>query len=96
MISGKLIAVALAAAVALSAFTGWRGYVAGYAAAEADQRAALLSQIEAGQKLEAARRALALERDDLARQLEEESHATPVYVDRCLAPDRVRRLNTIR
>lgn len=96
MMRPQMIAAAIVAALALSSFTGWRGYHIGYAKAESDHAARLLAEIEAGQKLDAARRALAAERDSLARQLEEESHADPVVVERCLSPNRVRRLNTLR
>lgn len=90
------IAAVLAGALALSAFTGWQGYRAGRAACEAAHNATLLAHIEAGRKLDDDRRRLARERDELAAQLEEEAHADPVIVERCLAPGRVQRLNTLR
>lgn len=92
MIRGWIVAAALVAGVLIF----WQGSRMGYAAAVADHNAELLIRIETGRKLEEARRALEVERDDLARQLEEESHDTPVHVDRCLAPERVRRLDALR
>lgn len=96
MADPRLILAALLAVLICSGGAGWQGYRLGYAAAGADHNAQLLAEIEAGAKLEEERRSLAAERDALARQLEEESHADPVFVERCLAPDRVRRLNTLR
>lgn len=96
MISGKLVIGAVAALLACSALSGWQGYRMGHAVAEARYNSRLLAEIEAGQKLDEARRVLARQRDDLARQLEEEAHADPVIVERCMSPDRVRRLNTLR
>lgn len=92
MIRGWIVAAVLGVAILIF----WQGHRMGYAAAEADHNAELLVRIEEGRKLEDERRALAVERDKLARQLEEESHDTPVYVDRCLAPERVRRLDALR
>lgn len=63
---------------------------------EARHAAQLLAQVEAGLKLDAARRAIEAQRDDLARQLEEQAYADPIIVPRCLGPDRVRRLNSLR
>lgn len=96
MIGPKVIAALCAAALALAATAGWKGYQMGFAAAEAAQNARLLAQIEASEKLDADRREIARERDQLARKLEDEAHADPVVVDRCLSPDRVRRLNSLR
>lgn len=86
----------LAGTVALAALAGWQGYRMGHAACEDARRAELLAQIEAGQKLDAARRKAAQERDQLARELEGAAYADPVIVEQCLGPDRVRRLNAIR
>ena len=86
----------LAGAVVLAGLAGWQGYRMGHAACEGHHRAEMLAQIEAGQKLDAARRKVAQERDRLARELEEAAYADPVLVERCLGPDRVRRLNSIR
>ena len=88
-------ALVLALCAALAAFGVWM-YRTGYAAAEGAAQARLLAQIEAGQDLEEQRRKIAVERDTLARKLEEAAYADPVVVDRCLGPDRVRRLNAIR
>lgn len=94
--SMKIVALGVCAALALSSLAGLQGYRVGYSAADADFNAKLMAQMEAGRKLEADRRALSLERDNLARQLEEEGNSMPVLVDRCLAPARVQRLNAIR
>ncbi|WP_197919305.1 hypothetical protein [Thiosulfatihalobacter marinus] len=96
MISAKLLPWAILAAIALAGLSGWQGYRMGYSAAEDDKRAELLAQIEAGQKLDDARRKIAQERDQLARELEERAYADPVVCERCLGPGRVRRLNAIR
>lgn len=85
--------------VGAAAFVGlswWHGYSTGDKAATARHNAAIIAQMEAGEKLEAERREIARERDDLARQLEEAAYAEPVIVDRCLGPSRLRRLNSIR
>lgn len=87
---------AIIAAIVLAGLTGWQGYRLGYDDAEDAHRVELLDQIEAGKKLEAARVAEAKKRETLARQLEEQAHADPIVVERCLGPDRVQRLNAIR
>ncbi len=87
--------VGAVAVVALLAFTWWHGHGAGRDACEAAHNAERLAQIEAGRMLETARRKIAQERDQLARKLEEQAHAEPVSVERCLGPGRVRRLNAI-
>ncbi|MBL4898115.1 MAG: hypothetical protein JKX76_00575 [Colwellia sp.] len=83
-------------ALVLSGLCSWQGYRWGYDASETKHQSELLGRIEAGQMLEQARRTIALERDDLARQLEEEAYADPVVVQRGLSPVRVRRLNALR
>lgn len=93
-LSPLLLRVGLLAG-AFAAF-GWFSYSKGYEAAEAKHNAALLAQIEAGEKLEEARRVVAAERDELAKKLEEEAYADPVVIHRCLSPSRLRRLQTIR
>ena len=92
MVLGGAVALWLASV----ALTGWQAYRRGYGDSEAAHAAQMLARIEAGQKLDAARRQVALERDALARKLEREAHADPVVVERCLGPDRLRRLNAIR
>jgi hypothetical protein len=87
-------AVLVALAVVAVAF--WQGHRIGYASAVSVHESELLAQIEAGHKLDAARRQVAFERDQLARELEEEAHADPIAVEHCLGPGRVRRLNAIR
>lgn len=96
MIPLKLAPWLILAALALAALTGWQGYRMGYSASENVQRQKLLDQIEAGQKLEDARRVIAQERDRLARELEGAAYADPVVVKRCLGAGRVQRLNAIR
>ena len=91
-----MIRIVAALGIAATIAAGVQGYRMGYAAAEADQNAALLAQIEAGRKLDQERRRIAAERDSLARQLEDEANADPVVVDRCLPPERVLRLNRLR
>lgn len=91
-----MIRIVAALGVAATIAAGFQGYRMGYVAAEADQNAALLAQIEAGRKLDQERRRIAAERDSLARQLEDEANADPVFVDRCLSPERVLRLNRLR
>lgn len=86
----------LIGALVLAGITGWQGYRMGYAASENAQRQKLLDQIEAGRKLEDARRVIAQERDRLARELEGAAYADPVVVERCLGAGRVQRLNAIR
>ena len=92
MISQLRIIIAGAAVVALIAF-GWKCYRWGYEAADTAHKEALAAEIQAGLRLDAERRAAAAERDELARQLEEAGNADPIIVDRCLSPNRVRRLN---
>lgn len=72
------------------------GYLKGKKDAEAEFQGRILAYIEAGQKLDDARRRVAQERDELAARLEEEAYADPVIVERCLSPDRLRRLNSLR
>ncbi|UWQ29923.1 hypothetical protein [Leisingera sp. M523] len=86
----------LAALALLAVFCGWQGYQRGAADCAAAHRAEQLARIEAGRMLEDARRQIAHERDQLSRKLEEQAYAEPVAVERCLGPDRVRRLNAIR
>ncbi|WP_320176613.1 hypothetical protein [Roseovarius pacificus] len=85
-----LIALAIAAAA-------WgHGYWRGWEACAAAHNAEIIESQEEAKKLDAERREVMRERDDLARQLEEGAYADPVTVDRCLSPDRVRRLNSLR
>lgn len=88
--------IIIAAGIALSLLALWRGYEWGYSSAEALRNAELLARIEAGKKLEAERLQIAAERDDLSRKLEDAEYAAPVFIERCLSPDRVRRLNALR
>lgn len=83
-------------AAVLTAVAGWQGYRMGYNKCEAAHNLERLAQIEAGQKLEAARRQALSERDELARRLDEEGFGDTVYVERCLGPSRVQRLNGVR
>jgi hypothetical protein len=87
---------AVLVALAVVAVVFWQGHRIGYASAVSAHESELLAQIEAGQKLDAARRRVAFERGQLARELEEEAHADPITVEHCLGPGRVRRLNAIR
>ncbi len=87
--------VQLAGAVLILGAVAIGAYQRGRMDCTADYQAQQLDQIEAGQKLDAERRRLAVERDELARQLEEEAHADPVVVHQCLGSDRVRRLNAL-
>ncbi|MEP3295333.1 MAG: hypothetical protein ABJO27_02395 [Pseudoruegeria sp.] len=80
----------------VTAFAGWQGYRMGHAACEAAHDAETLARIEAAQKLDAERIDVARTRDELARKLEEQAHADPIIVERCLNTDRVRRLNSLR
>lgn len=90
MLYFKLVAiVAVLGVVALGA------YNRGKSDCEAAFNAARLDQIEAGEKLDDERRKIAIERDKLARELEEQAYAEPVVVQRCLSPSRVRRLNAL-
>ena len=91
----KVILIALIGALTLSGLGVWRGYAWGYAASEAQHNADRLAQISAGQELEAERREVARERDELAQQLEVEAYEEPVVVQQCLGPSRLRRLNAI-
>lgn len=86
----------LLAAAVIAVLCGWQGYRLGFATSEARHNFERLARIEAGQKLEQARRQIARERDQLSRKLEEQAYAQPVAVERCLGPGRVRRLNAIR
>jgi len=72
------------------------GYKRGAADCLAEFQARELAHIEAGRKLDEARRAAERARDALFRQLEEEAHADPVSVPQCLGAGRVRRLNALR
>lgn len=92
----RAILAALSIAAVTCAAAGWQGYRMGVAAETARQNAALLAEVAAGQKIEEQRRQIAQERDDLARQLEEEANASPIVVDHCLGPERVQRLNRLR
>lgn len=92
----EIIAGAATVVLICTAGAGWQGYRLGYAAAEAAQQTRLLAEIEAGQRLEEQRRILAQQRDELARKLSEEADADPVVVERCIGPERVRRLNALR
>lgn len=87
---------AVVAALAIVSAAFWQGHRVGYASAVSDHQSELLAQIEAGQKLEIARRHAMQQRDQLARELEEEAHADPIAVEHCLGPGRVQRLNAIR
>ncbi|MEX0306018.1 MAG: hypothetical protein AB3N12_01415 [Ruegeria sp.] len=93
---GSLTPWLIIGAIALSGVTGWQGHRIGYAAAEDDHRTELLAQIEAGQKLEAARWQLEQELDKQASKNEEQAYAEPVVIQQCLGPSRVFRLNTSR
>jgi hypothetical protein len=92
----KLLPWIILGVIALIGVAGWRGYSMGYSAAETAHKVELLARIEAGEKLDQARIKAARERDELARQLEEQAYAEPVTVDRCLSPSRVQRLNSIK
>lgn len=84
------VALAVLGVVAVGA------YKRGVADCEAAHNAELLAQIEAGEKAEKERLEIARERDELARQLEEEAYAEPVTIAQCLGPSRLRRLNDLR
>ncbi|MEM9107584.1 MAG: hypothetical protein AAGC96_18205, partial [Pseudomonadota bacterium] len=94
---GGLIRIApYLAGLALLLAALWWAYTKGIEKCQADHNAELLERIEEGQRLEAERHEIAQERDNLARQLEEQANADPVFVEQCLSPDRVRRLNAYR
>lgn len=84
------------AVLALCAAVGWRGYVQGYAAAEHAHNVERLAMIEAGRKLDEARRDAARKLSELSDKLEAEANAEPAAVDRCFGPSRVRRINRTR
>jgi len=83
------------AVAALLAMAGAQGYKLGHDAADNKHQDTLLAEIEAAQILDAERRRVARERDDLAKQLEEQAYAEPISVKHCISPSRVRRLNAI-
>lgn len=83
------IAAAVLAAVALGA------YKRGVHDCEAKHIRAEMDKIEAGQKLEESRRKALIERDELARQVEELLNEESPVVVRCLGPNRVRALNSL-
>jgi hypothetical protein len=84
------------AALALLAVVGAGGFRQGVASTEAKHARLELKQKQAADRLNAERRQIALERGALARKLEEEAHAAPVVVERCLGPGRLQRLNRLR
>lgn len=84
------------AVVALCAGIGWRGYHIGYRASEHDHNVERLAMIEAGKKLDAARREAVRKLNNLADQLEAEGNDEAAAVLECLSPNRVRRLNVTR
>ncbi len=86
----------LAAAVALVLAAAALGYRRGAADCRAAFQARELDHIEAGRKLDEARRAAERARDSLSRELEEQAHADPVSVPQCLDAGRVFRLNSLR
>ncbi|MEP2782147.1 MAG: hypothetical protein ABJO67_04140 [Pseudoruegeria sp.] len=96
VVKAYLNAAIATALVGMVAGAGWQGYRMGHAACEAAHNAETLARIEAAQKLDAERINVARTRDELARMLEEQAHADPIIVQRCLNPDRVRRLNSLR
>jgi hypothetical protein len=75
---------------------GWQGYRMGNAACQTAHDAERLAMIEAGRKLDAERRRIAQQRAEDARKQEGAAYAEPIAVDRCLGPDRVRRIHAIR
>lgn len=91
-----LIIAAIGVVIIVAAGAGWQGYRMGFAASEARYNLERLAMIEAGHKLDQARRLIAQQRDDLADELEAKGNAEPVSVTRCLGISRVRRLNTQR
>lgn len=92
MLRPWIVSLALALLLAAVAI----GYRRGAADCRAEYQARELAHIEAGRKLDEARRAAERARDALSRQLEEEAHADPVSVPQCLDAGRVRRLNGLR
>ena len=84
------------AALALCAVVGWRGYHMGYRAAEHDFNVERFAMIEAGKKLDAARRDAVARLKETADKLEADANAEPAAVPECLGPSRVRRLNATR
>lgn len=83
---GWLIAGALTALIAATAFAGLKGYQMGQAACEAAHAADALARDE--QRIAEEARI-----EELTRQLEVEANEEPVVVQRCLGPSRVMRLN---
>lgn len=73
-----------------------KGLTDGRDSLEAEIAEAREASREATAKLEAQRLAVMAERDRLATLLEDEANETPVTVDVCLSPERVRRLDRLR
>lgn len=93
---------AFGGALALSALTGWQGYRWGvdrtearHAAAQEAMRDRLMRLAEDTSRIEAERLALEVERDALARDLEDAARADPDADRPALGPDSVRRLNRL-
>lgn len=84
------------ALLAATAGAWGHGYWRGGAACDAAHNAEIIKRQQEADKLDAARREALQERDRLARELEESAYADPITVERCLGPDRVRRLNNLR
>lgn len=92
----KVIIGAATGAALMATGAYWYGYLSGHDACAAAQQKRLLESIREGERLEEARREIAQERDDLARELEVAANADPVVISQCLGPSRVQRLNSLR
>ncbi|MCT4557363.1 MAG: hypothetical protein N4A61_04810 [Pelagimonas sp.] len=83
-------------AVALGGAVFAFGFHEGGQRCEARHAIAAIEKAERAAQLDAERIEVAKQRDDLARELEELSNADPIIVERCLGPNRVRRLNALQ
>jgi len=84
------------AVLALVAGAGFFGYQRGGADCRSEYQARELEEIRKSNELDEARRKAERERDELARNLEEEINASPVVINRCIGPDRGVQLNRLR
>ncbi|MCT4558590.1 MAG: hypothetical protein N4A61_11095 [Pelagimonas sp.] len=82
--------------VALCVGAGAFGFHEGGQRCEARHAIAAIEKAERAAQLDAERIEVARQRDNLVRELEELSNADPVVVERCIGPNRVRRLNALR
>ena len=88
--------ITIVTTLALIAVVAGFAYQRGASDCRARYQARELAQIERANQLDRARIASERARATLARTLEEKAHADPVAVPRCLGPQRLRRLNSLR